>query len=69
MIDLLTCKDLARIYHVTPRRIRYLARHRGIGGTLYQGGPWVFTQEEALLMKPGKPGSKPGPRGPRKEKL
>ncbi len=68
MVDLLTCKDLARIYHITPRRIRYLARHRGIGGQLWPGGAWLFWPEDVALMKPGKPGSKPGPRGPRKEK-
>ncbi len=62
MIDLLTCRDLARIYHVTPRRIRFLAQLRKIGGKLWPGGPWLFSQEEAQAMKPGKAGSKPGPR-------
>lgn len=69
MIDYLTCKDVAALYHVTATRIRFLAKHRGIGQHLYLHGPWVFTPEEAERMKPGKAGSLPGPRGPRGRRI
>jgi hypothetical protein len=45
-MDLLTTKDIARIYGISKRRAQQLAKVRGIG-TQLPDRTYVFTQKEA----------------------
>ena len=57
--DLLTTADLARLWRVNPSRVRQrrlalAAAGRPLGRRI--GTTWVYTRDEAAVLKPGRPG-------------
>jgi hypothetical protein len=53
----MTISDVARAYHISQTRARFLARHRGVGTHIK--GHWSFTPEEVEALRPGPKGHWP----------
>lgn len=59
LLSLCTADQVAEQYGITPRRIRAIAQRRGIGWQVPHTRQWLFTPEEAELLRPG-PVGRPG---------
>jgi hypothetical protein len=50
----LTCKKVALLLGVSDRRVRALAKDRGVGTK--HGWSWLFKENDVELLRPGKVG-------------
>jgi len=55
LMSLLTTQDMAHRLFVSARRVRALARARGVGRQVSRG-TWLFRPEDEERLRPGPPG-------------
>ena len=60
LLSLLTVEDVAEQFHITPRRVRAIARvqhqRSAIGWQVPGTNQWLFRPEELDFLRPGPPG-------------
>ena len=54
-MDILSVEDISKLLGISPRRVRAIAQHRGVGNKVpgSRGGIWVFEQSDVEKLRPG----------------